>query len=167
VDNDKLERILTAFDWLASKDGLNFMSYGIQGVDWDYEGDEVAIKWEQNQDGTYAYPYPANGEHWMPLVLKDAFNLKSPSFPKALQTEILNYQQLRLSVGNLIPFDYDAVYSQGAEFAKTGTMENEILEKFWELLQTSEDIELDWKNWLDEMQPRYKPVENELNGVVN
>ena len=167
MDDAKLERILTAYDWLASEEGRKFMKYGIPGVDWVERDGEVVIQWKPNGDGTYAYPYPTLGETWMPVALKDAFNLQSPAFPEATQNEIKALQDRRLGEGSrLIPFDYDSIYFTGPEYSKAGTMEDAIVDKLCDLLLTSSDIEADWKAWLIKMEPKYKPVEDELNSLL-
>jgi hypothetical protein len=167
LDDVKLDRILTAYDWMAGEEGAGFREMGIPGVDWETEDGEKIVKWKANGDGTYKYPYPAGGEYWMAISLKDASDLKNPAYSGAVRDKIADIQKRKLQYdARLIPFDYDVMYFTGPEYSKVGTMEDEIVDKLCELLISSDDIAADWREWLEKMAPRYKPVEEELNEAL-
>ncbi|MCS6848322.1 MAG: extracellular solute-binding protein [Anaerolineae bacterium] len=43
VDDAKMKRILEMFNWLYSEEGRNTMMYGIEGVDWVKQGDQIKL----------------------------------------------------------------------------------------------------------------------------
>lgn len=58
--NEKQERILALFDWLASPEGQITMKYGIEGVDWESDGDRVINKHADETDFDMAEIYPSS-----------------------------------------------------------------------------------------------------------
>lgn len=57
--DEKQQRILALYDWLASPEGRKTMMYGIEGVDWEANGDKVINKHEADPDFDLAKVYPS------------------------------------------------------------------------------------------------------------
>jgi len=53
VDDKKLDRILSLYDWLLSPAGKEFFDYGIEGVDYTKSGDAITITREKDDNGLY------------------------------------------------------------------------------------------------------------------
>lgn len=167
ISDEKFDRILEAYDWLASDEGYDFRTLGIPGVDWERKDGETRLKWTENADGTLSYPYSVDGEYWMGIGLEEGFDLYSPVFTPSIRKEVLDIQKRKLAPdSNLVPFDYEVMFFSGPEYDRVGTMEAEIVDKLCDLLIHSGDIEKDWLAWLKSMESRYGPVEDELNRLL-
>jgi putative aldouronate transport system substrate-binding protein len=57
--DEKQKRILALDDWLASPEGQKIMKYGIEGVDWDANGDKVVNKHASDSNFDLAKVYPS------------------------------------------------------------------------------------------------------------
>ncbi|RAP73808.1 extracellular solute-binding protein [Paenibacillus montanisoli] len=59
VSDEKQERILALLDWLASPEGQKTVFYGLEGVDWEPNGDKIINKHEGEKDFDLAKKYPS------------------------------------------------------------------------------------------------------------
>ncbi|SEO66156.1 extracellular solute-binding protein [Paenibacillus sp. OV219] len=60
LSDEKQERILAMFDWLASPEGQKTVRYGLQGTDWEPNGDLVTNKHAEEKDFDLAKKYPSS-----------------------------------------------------------------------------------------------------------
>ena len=60
TSDEKQQRILALFDWLASREGQITMKYGLEGVDWEASGDKVVNKHAEEADFDMAKVYPSS-----------------------------------------------------------------------------------------------------------
>ena len=57
VDDAKMDRICMIYDFMYSREGIALMYFGIEGVDFEYTGeDSVQLLSGKNEDGTYIRP---------------------------------------------------------------------------------------------------------------
>lgn len=56
VDEEKMDRILTIYDWLLSSEFETILSHGLEGTDWVREGDEIRPLSGEPQDPILKYP---------------------------------------------------------------------------------------------------------------
>ncbi|MBP3965536.1 extracellular solute-binding protein [Paenibacillus lignilyticus] len=59
VSDEKQERILALLDWLASPEGQKTVFYGLEGVDWEPNGDKIINKHAGEKDFDLAKKYPS------------------------------------------------------------------------------------------------------------
>lgn len=113
LDDKKLERALTLFDWMISEEGQTYLHYGFEGTDYKMNGDKIEITRPKNEDGSFVLLYDL-----YPIVRtfttmvnwdQDFQFLNDPSKDpdqKALEQEIMDYYQAADKVGISKNTDY-------------------------------------------------------------
>ena len=82
VDDAKMDRILQIYNWGYSDDGMRTMTFGLEGIDWEFgAGGEISILREIN---------PATG-FYVPLAERYTFHDGGMNFLIAFSDDILQY----------------------------------------------------------------------------
>jgi hypothetical protein len=70
-DDKKIDRILKLYDFALTKEGYNLLHFGIENVDWKYEGDKIVLIPHYDDDGKiltvqkrYPFTYIGYLEQW-------------------------------------------------------------------------------------------------------
>ncbi|MDF2924802.1 MAG: extracellular solute-binding protein family 1 [Paenibacillaceae bacterium] len=171
LSDKKAERWQAVLDYLVTDEGYNFRTYGIKGVDWDYDASgKVVHKWKKDKNGNYVIPYPSSSTWpWSrPATSWDGFALLSPANPEETRAGALQAYKYVTdpSFTKPIPLNADFAYFTSAKYAAaTAGLEASIYEKIAELM-SSKDIEGDWQKWVAQKAKEVQPAIDELNANV-
>lgn len=167
LGDEKLERFLYMFDWLASEEGFHFRTKGIPGEHWDYVDGNAVLKWERDENGVPIRPYDIYAmELYDRVGASESYNHEDetiPKFIKDMDKTILKrtmQENVRLNA-----VDYPALLFSGTNFDKYGRFTVELQNKIKELIVVNKMDEVDklWSDWLKTMEPKVKLVLDELN----
>ena len=157
-------------DFLISKDGQNFVNYGIPGTDWEYQDGKVVDKWKTDASGVKVSPVP-NASTWewrRPAFTNDGFQMLNPANPAYMRTVVADaYKRVGdKSQTTQIPMDPDFSYYTSPTYASATTgLEKAVYNEIASLM-TSKDIQADWKAWVDQKAKEIQPAIDDLNNNV-
>ncbi len=170
VSDKKLERILYLLDWIGSEEGMLTTQLGLEGRDWNKNGDEIELLWPKKEDGSYEKPYFAEVGIGMTMwtLIPDFFDKYNPQIPKPSKDHFEQYMNRRAEIGaNIRYVDYeleylDAPYKETHHSAIKGAVKDEIKK----IIVASDDVEGDWNAFIESMMPQVQPLLDELNTLV-
>ena len=93
ADEAKRDKILQLFDYLLSDEGLRLLRYGIEGVDYEMDGDQFKLLLGPDEVLSKKYPFLDEGACYLASWDQD-FDYESPQFSPYihdLSNEILNW----------------------------------------------------------------------------
>jgi putative aldouronate transport system substrate-binding protein len=164
VSDDKMERILTMWNWLTSEDGRRFRVAGIPSIDYTDNADgTMNILWPKNDDGSYKNPYTDQlFNEYVPAGLlaaptetdrKEGFEAFKHIHAFMKSSPDYHVHPLNWALGT---FD-------GPNYVKIGTFANDTTNKVKEILASTDDVEMMWAEYLADIMPKMQPVIDELN----
>jgi putative aldouronate transport system substrate-binding protein len=166
IDPVKQDRILAMLDYLATPEGQELISLGIEGVDWERVGDgyNYNILREKNPDGTYPLikeKYPSIGFWLHQIILVTDFSFVDPTHDPRSREAVLATYEAKLDNGDILSYDPDyEFYVSDAKSRYSVDVESEIVRI---VLDDSLDIEEEWAAFVEEQKPIWEPLLNELN----
>jgi hypothetical protein len=164
VDDEKYERIMDMWEWLASEDGRAYKIAGIEGKDYErVSATEIKILWPKDAEGNWISPYKDTANNYcvppagIPapnegsnMAGYNAFD-KIHAFMQSSPDYWVNPLNWELSTFNGELYStYSAFGSDVGDFAKR-------------VLASSDDVDKMLDDFLAEMEPRWRPVADELN----
>ncbi len=164
IEDEEMHRFLAMHDWLNSPEGLELRTYGLEGVDYNKNGDEYEILWEKDENGVYISPYEPESDRLLNMFqITEAANYSMPTLPEDAQIlgqEVVEYMQSEQA--EVIPLERE-IRAFSAPTKDKYNLVNDYREKVIELILNSDDIESDYNSWLAEMQPTADEIIAELN----
>lgn len=165
----KVERWCDILNYLVSEEGYYFRTLGIPGKDWGWVDGKPVDKWSVDENGNKINPYWTQGTTpWQRMASSwDGFSYISPAYPKWIQDLVYNARKTieDKGIAQLIPVDIELAYFSGPEYSKVGTKEKEIYEKVASLM-VSNNLEAEWKAWVESKMPEIQPALDELNASL-
>ena len=167
MSDEKAERWAAILDFLVSDDGYNFINYGIEDVDWEYDadGNAVCLWTTTNEAGNLVNPYGAGTQPWArPACAADGFALLNPAYPEWQRNIVIKASELYSGPeANVIPLNVEKEFFGSEAYANaTAGLEAEIYTKIAELM-TSDDIATEWTKWVNQKLAEVQPALDELN----
>lgn len=161
IDIAKWERYMDMLDESASEAGQILIRMGFEGTDWEYQNGEMVSLLEEGKDARSKYPsiYPV---YHQLLVLSDDFVLINPNYPKEYRDRSIKMYQLKEELGKngTCPgIDYD-IYLYNSEALSALNFEFDT--DFANMVVSSNDVEAEWKAWLDKWAYMIDPVLEEF-----
>lgn len=172
LGREKVERWCDILDYLVSEEGYYMRNFGIPGEDWILENGKPVLLWPKDENGNPKGPTGLIYERSWPWAGRggnsDVLMSQSPIYSEWARNLIKKGYSLLENEEELfiLPFDIEQNYFTGPNYAKVGTLEREIIKQFQKIL-VSDDVERDWNEWLEEMEPIVRPVLDELNANLN
>lgn len=165
MSDAKFERLLDMWDWLMSEEGRLFMIFGIKGKDWDYdERGRIICLYERDQDGNVIEPYDRATQQVFSLAGLPGGGALDVRFSEAARRKVSEYEMARdVPYVEVKEINYDVLYFSGAHKDGCGDIASQVRTKMMELIVTSDQIEIDWQEWVDSMMPQVQLVLDELN----
>ena len=156
LSDEKLERILTAWDWIATDEGYEFATKGLKGVHWDMEGDKVKYLTDEPLKGTNIYNM---------VRLTGAYELENPLFTEEDRQIVKDVAERRQQDDDLYlkEVDYDLYFFNAENYDKYGALYPEIKDKVVNILASPEDAEQQWNEFIKASKPKVDLVIKELN----
>lgn len=167
VDDEKLNRILDMWNWLASEEGRIFSVAGLEGLDYEKNDDGTyTILWDTNPDGSYISPY-----------VDTASNIYTPATQNASPNETSRmdgfeafeaiHEFIQTSPDyHVHPINWEQVTFGGEQYAMYGSFSSDVTAKITEIIAAGGDVDAQWDAFLAEMEPKWKPVAEELNAQL-
>ncbi|MDD2580034.1 MAG: extracellular solute-binding protein [Eubacteriales bacterium] len=167
VDDEKMERILDMWDWLASEDGRAFSLAGIPDVDYTRNADgTITILWEKNADGDFISPYQdTGGNMYTPPTLISSPNETSRMAGFDAFDLIHEFMQTS-SDYHVNEVNWPLAVFGGEQYSTYGAFSSEVTNKIKEIMAASEDVDTLLDAYLAEMEPKWRPVADELNAQL-
>lgn len=154
VDDDKLQRALALFDWLYTEEGLSYMRYGRQGVDYQMT-EEGAKPIQTDRDGNPLL-FSVRNPELSPLSVLSTWNIEGLSRMEDQDTFDLACQQQLEDfwwINNWRrPLFTDAMLTP--ELA-TFDLRSYAEQKLMYMMMMSTDIESDWAAYVDSCMNEY------------
>ena len=91
IDDEKLDRILTLYDYIATPEGQKLINLGIEGKDYKVEGDKIIITREKDEHGNFQHitkTHPSAGYFYTKVVLPDDWSINDPSIPAITRDQV-------------------------------------------------------------------------------
>lgn len=164
MEDAKRDRILDMWDWLASEEGRIFLVAGLEGKDYEKQADgSYKILWEQNPDGSFKSPY-----------VDTASNMYTPAtlVPSPHETTRMEGYEAFEGIFDFMrnspdfhvhTLNWDVQTFGGEQFALYGGFGSDVSAKQVEIIAAGGDVDAAWDAFLDEMEPKWRPVADELN----
>jgi hypothetical protein len=166
LSDEKYERILDYWEWFAGEDGRAWYWAGIPDVDYKRISDEkIELLWERAADGRWINPYedtlptylasvPRGYLPYSDMVNRAGYDTYAPVID--LLTNSPDYKVVRKWAWELYTFD-------GPLYSQFGDFRSQEIEFVRQVIAGSEDVDAAIDRWLREMEPRWRPVAEELN----
>jgi ABC-type glycerol-3-phosphate transport system substrate-binding protein len=165
LDNDKYERILDMWDWLASEDGRAWKEAGIPDVDYKRTGPtDIQLLWPKAGDGRWISPYSDFSYRYAdPPTLSLFYQSQADQAGFISYASAIDIVQNKKYNFKIQAFDWDRARFASPLYNQFGGFQTQSEEFERQVLASSENVDTMMDRWLREMEPRWKPVADELN----
>ncbi len=163
VDDEKFTRILDMWNWLASEEGRIFQVAGLEGKDYEKNADGTYnILWNKNPDGSFISPYVDTANNmYTPATLV-------PSPNETTRMDGFNafegiHEFIKTSPDyHVHPLNWAVQTFGGEQFSLYGAFDSDVKAKITEIIAGGGDVDAQWDAFLVEMEPKWRPVADEL-----
>ncbi|GHU73412.1 hypothetical protein FACS189450_13150 [Spirochaetia bacterium] len=164
LDDDKYERVLDLWDWIATDDGRAWKEAGVPDVDYRRTGPaDIERLWPKAEDGRWISPYSDFAYRYADPPTLSLFYQSQVD-----QAGFISYKHAIDLVQNggqyfkIQAFDWDRAKFSTPLYNQFGGFQTQGEEFERQVLASSEDVDVMLDRWLKEMEPRWKPVADEL-----
>lgn len=164
IDDAKMDRILMLYDFMLSDEGLMLYHYGIEGIDYKMNGDQIEITREKDEKGLYkriASVYPICDQFWF-LATWDAefVSMEDITIEPGVRTMVQDYLDQNLKRAIAVPTNYSLDYLPIASRDKMVADYGEDVTK----AIVSKDVEKTWNEIIaNYMKNGYDKIIQEMN----
>lgn len=159
LDDKKLERIMSLFDWVASDEGYEYATKGVKGVDWHEEDGKPVINPRD----------PSKENYILTTIVRStgSFLYEDPRVPQAA-VETAKRSAARYSQDDVYVrvLNGKITYFSAPEHDRIGVMYGESVSKIKEILFSSTNVEKDWNDYLESVKDKSQPVLDEYNTIL-
>lgn len=164
LEDEKMNRILDIWNWLASEEGRIFRVAGIEGVDYTKNDDGAYnILLEKNADGQYINPYADYSYN----IYQPAGSLATPnetSDPAGYEAYENFFEMMRSPAYKAQLKDWESEAFGGELYSTLGPdINTKFSEKTTEIVVGGGDVEAQWTAFVESMMPDVQAVLDELN----
>ena len=164
IDEVKMDRILTMWDYSCTPEGEHRIYLGEQGIDWDYDENGNLVNLLEGTEDVdvntkYGTIYPMTGQMFN---TGDDFQLINPSYPQEERDRVNELYQIRSDVTNADEKEIDwnlQGYSSMAMNQATFTYWDE----YANILVQDGDFDANYDQWVQDRLGLIAPVLEELN----
>jgi hypothetical protein len=152
------------WEWLLSEDGRAYRIAGIEGKDYErVSPTEIKILWDKDSEGNWVSPYKdtANNFATPPVLIpspNEGSNMSGFNAFKGIQDFMKTSPDYWVT-----PLNWDLNTFNGKQFSQFGGFNTEATDFVKKVLASTDDIDAMVDAWLKEMEPRWRPVADELN----
>lgn len=172
IDPEVKERWLTMLDWLVSADGSRFIRYGIEGVDYRMNGEQVECLWPASEtDSTVLTdPYPSGARMFFECYVGAPDPVAAPAvnFPQRVIDTVNNHFQFMVDNAYIRRFDYESSYLSFEAKDNHATLQADTESKMMELIVNCahDDLEVQWNEWVDAQMTYVSEILTGLNDLI-
>ena len=166
------ERWLTMLDWFVSAEGSRFIRYGIEGVDYRMNGDEVECLWPVSETNSSVQidPYPSGSRLFFECYVgaPDPFAAPAVNYTQQVIDTVNDQYKFMIENAYIRRFDYESSYLSFEAKNNHSTLQADTENKMMELIVNCryEDLETEWTAWVNEQMPYVVEILNGLNELV-
>ena len=164
VDDEKFERILDMWEWLASEEGRIFRVAGVEGKDYKVNEDGTyEILWEKDSTGAYISPYQDCAFNiYTPATLTASPNETTVEYGYKLFEPIYDYME---NSGNFVAqkMPWEVMAWDGPAYSEYGYFYNDISTEISKIMVGGGDGQAQWEAFIDSMSGKLNEVLDELN----
>ena len=164
VDDEKFERILDMWEWLASEEGRIFRVAGVEGKDYKVNEDGTyEILWEKDSTGAYISPYQDCAFNiYTPATLTASPNETTVEYGYKLFEPIYDYME---NSGNFVAqkMPWEVMAWDGPAYSEYGYFYNDISTEISKIMVGGGDGQAPWEAFIDSMSGKLNEVLDELN----
>lgn len=172
IDPEVKERWLTMLDWFVSAEGSRFIRYGIEGIDYRMNGDEVECLWPASETDSSALtdPYPSGSRLFFECYVGAPDPVVAPAVNYAHQAIDTVNSQYKFMMENayIRRFDYESSYLSFEAKDNHATLQADMESKMMELIVNCryEDLKTEWTTWVNEQMSYISEILDGLNDLV-
>jgi putative aldouronate transport system substrate-binding protein len=165
LDDITIDRILSLYDFIATDEGQKLANIGVENEDYTINNNgEITVTRAKNEDGTFRIIHdihPLNG--WLKFSILNANNwtLSDPGIQKNRRDNIISLMKSKDEVADLVKLDYDLILYNGENYKNLKIVT--VVDAITELIISNEDVDKDWKKYLDECKNQVDGALIELN----
>jgi len=166
IDDKKLDRILTLYDYIATPEGQKLINLGIEGKDYTENGGQITITREKDEFGNFKHIskiHPSVGYFYTKVVLPDDWAINDPSIPEITRNQVITLFKEKQKIENLSRIDYDLTFFSAPNYDKFNI---NVTDAITEIILSGKDIEQAWEEWKRTVEPKVKPVLEEINNAL-
>ena len=164
ISDEKLDRILTMWDYGCTEQGQLEIRLGIEGVDWEKNEDGsvtnllVDTEWG-NADTKYTSTYPIYGNMF---ILSDDFSFVNPSFTQRARDRVTELYQSRAEVTSIRgkTVDWDLASYSSQELNQASMI---YADEYANLITQDGDFDANYDKWVQDKMSLIQPVLDDLN----
>lgn len=164
VDDEKFERILDMWEWLASEEGRIFLVAGVEGKDYKVNEDGTyEILWDKDSTGAYISPYQDCAFNiYTPATLTASPNETTVEYGYKLFEPIYDYME---NSGNFVAqkMPWEVMAWDGPAYSEYGYFYNDISTEISKIMVGGGDGQAQWEAFIDSMSDKLNEVLDELN----
>ena len=168
ITDEQRDRFFDIWNWLLSPEGMDFRLYGLEGVDFNRNGDKVEILWPKNDLGNYVDPYAGmRGFYGRSRLAEVSLAYTNETIPQADREHGFKQWTWDWEHAHIQKADVSMLFSSSPNKDRLGLFTAEVKAKAIELLinSTVDTIDADMKVWTDSMMPRVQLVLDEINAL--
>ncbi len=183
VTDEKMARILTIQDWIASEEGTLYTWFGIKGRDWEYASEDdtedtiyieefdttIKLMWEKDSNGNFVSPnYPTMGIRNFNQLASD-FDWYNPSIPKDTKEAVKAWQELRTEENTYI-VEYNpelTLKRDGVNYLRNDNFFQEYQDKLKQLVAEDDYTKEDVASEFIKAFSNESSIGKKLNRVLN
>ncbi len=163
IDEDKLERLLTIWDFDCTEYGQMCVRMGVPEVDWTYDDNGELVNLLEGKEGSITQKYDV-----VPIiygnmvVLSDDFGFVNPAFDPRARQRISDLMILRAGITTAkdkeMDWDFLSYSSQALNLASMN-----YADEYANLITKSGDFSANYDQWVQEKMALVQPVLDDLN----
>ena len=167
IDDEKMDRILTLWDYACTDYGQTVIRMGLPGVDWEYDEDGNLVNLLAGTDQPLSfYKYqPANPALFNMFVLYDDFSLVNPAYSEKARNATTQMFIKRADISTAKGKEYD--WALGDYTSQAYTLATMIYaDEYANLISKEGDFSTNYDNWVQEKMRMIRPVLDDMNATI-
>lgn len=157
IDDEKMDRILSIMDYIATEEGQFLVYLGVEGEDYTKNGDNYEMKLDA--DGKVPSSQIKN-YYWTKPILPDDWALHDPTIDDDARNTVLNIFKAKEANMSVSMIDYDYAFLSSPEKSKFSV---NVVDAITQVLLSKGDLESEWTKWMESVRPKVDPVLEEVN----
>ena len=160
ISDEKMDRILSIFDYIATEEGQYLVYLGVEGEDYTKNGDAYEIK--TDADGNTPTSQMKN-YFWTKPILPDDWALHDPTIPEDKRNVVLDVFRAKEANMSISRMDYDYTFLSTPEKSNFTVNSGDAMTQ---VLLSSGDLAQEWNKWIESVLPKVQPVLDEVNQAL-
>ena len=159
MSDEKFERLLTAWDWIAGEEGFDYVTKGVKGVDWDEKDGQIV----DLSDRVYSNKQL---DLFRMVRLTEEYAVDNPRVDEQVRMDVKSLRDVRLDNSDTtwVEVNYDLDFFSAPNKDKYGAFDEDVKEKLVDIMaKPGVDVEAEWNNFVQNTMPKAEKVIQELD----